>query len=77
MQGDRSGSTFDRVSRTCTTTKASMDLNMSSLAHAYPRCGTLCDMIILCTADFNLYVPHKSVHEGDIKCAVDEKNMRR
>ena len=76
MQGDRSGSTFDRVSRTCTTTKASMDLNMSSLAHAYPRCGTLCDMIILCTADFNLYVP-KAVHEGDIKRAVDEMNMRR
>ena len=76
MQGDRSGSTFDRVSRTCTTTKASMDLNMSSLAHAYPRWGTLCDMIILCTADFNLYVQN-SVHEGDIKCAVDEENMRR
>ena len=75
MQGDRSGSTFDRVSRTCTTTKASMDLNMSSLAHAYPRCGTLCDMIILCTADFNVYTP--AVHEGDIKCAVDEENMRR
>ena len=76
MQGDRSGSTFDRVSRTCTTTKASMDLNMSSLAHAYPRCGTLCDIILLCTADFNVYVP-KTVHEGDIKCAVDEHNMRR
>ena len=76
MQGDRSGGTFDRVFRTCTTTKASMDLNMSSLAHAYPRCGTLCDMIILCTADFNLCVP-QSVHEGDIKRAVDEKNMRR
>ena len=76
MQGDRSGSTFDRVSRTCTTTKASMDLNMSSLAHAYPRCGTLCDMIILCTADFNVCIP-SPVHEGDIKCAVDEDNMRR
>ena len=33
-------------------------------------------MIILCTADFNAYVP-PTVHEGDIKCAVDEKNMRR
>ena len=49
-----------------------MDLNMSSLAHAYPRCGTLCDMIILCTADFNVYAPD-SVHEGDIKRAVDEQ----
>ena len=53
-----------------------MDLNMSSLAHAYPRCGTLCDMIILCTADFNLYAPTHPVHQGDMKCAVDEMNMR-
>ena len=30
---------------------------------------------ILCTADFNWYTP--AVHEGDIKCAVDESNMRR
>ena len=67
MEGDHRGSTSIHVFRTCTTTKASMDLNMSSLAHAYPRCGTLCDMIILCTADFNWYVPHDTVHEGDIK----------
>ena len=32
-------------------------------------------MIILCTADFNLCIRRSPVHEGDIKCAVDENEQ--